>query len=1106
MCGFARYVYNYRAYAASGELRTCQVRTWQLSRVFMSSTEQATRNPKPAAQRARLARVSQDAQQLVFLLMTGYLLLALLGYHRDDPGWTHASGDGEVHNSMGRLGAWLADMILWLVGYPGYLSWLVFAWLTWSLCVSGYRPFARQPGFSMRLFGMLLLFAAACALAAVYMETGRYLPPHVSGGGVLGQFMESSLHGFLGTDGYGLVMLTLMLTGLTLWAGIRWLKVIDWIGHLAWQGWWQLKHWSGVLIRRARQLNQRYEQALQESRGRRSRPVGGKSETGEPGGGLTPVVETGGLPGGLAALDVTQAPTDLSGLRASAASLTARHTEPTGAAPGPPHIPPAATEAAKTELPPADIEPRFPGPGITPALDSKEEQPGVLDQPMPGPGALLGDQPAARTSPGDESPALPTTQSTDQREAVGHEAVEAEAAGVDQPSVITNAGLSGSQATAASEENLPAEAAMPGQDADSAAADRSFSIFPGAPVEAPGATLPSAPGEAASSVPATGAVLGEGFETATEPASQPQPAPEEEGMLADEALDVVATPLAEAMPTPEAAAAVAAGAAESISPAAGVPSESSLAPAAAEQEAVLGQELPDELEPAPESASPPPYEPPGLELLDTPAGALGQAPAEGMQAMSSEVETRLADFGIKAEAVAVQTGPVVTRYELQPAPGVKGSQITNLSKDLARSLSVTSVRVVEVIPGKSVIGLEIPNREREMVSLREILASHEFRSSASPLTLALGKDISGRPRVMDLARMPHLLVAGTTGSGKSVALNVMILSLLYRCTPQCARLILIDPKMLELSVYEGIPHLLAPVVTDMKMAANALRWCVGEMERRYKLMAALGVRNLEGYHKHLHKARSEGRALRDPLWQDSGADETAAPELGTLPYVVVVIDELADLMMITGKKVEELIARLAQKARAAGIHLVLATQRPSVDVITGLIKANIPARIAFQVSAKVDSRTVLDQMGAETLLGHGDMLFLPPGSPVPLRIHGAFVGDEEVRKVAEQLRAQGTPPDYQEDLLLEPKEYGAPPVPGIEDGDEADPLFDEAVQVVVESRRASISYVQRRLKIGYNRAARLIEEMERVGVVGPQEASGNREVLAPAPGGTEPSS
>jgi S-DNA-T family DNA segregation ATPase FtsK/SpoIIIE len=454
--------------------------------------------------------------------------------------------------------------------------------------------------------------------------------------------------------------------------------------------------------------------------------------------------------------------------------------------------------------------------------------------------------------------------------------------------------------------------------------------------------------------------------------------------------------------------------------------------------------------------------------------------------------------------VAVNPGPVITRFELQPAAGVKVSQITNLAKDIARALSAISVRVVEVIPGKSTVGLEIPNETREMVSLGEILKSKEYDQSHSPLTLALGKDISGYPMVADLQKMPHLLIAGTTGSGKSVGINGMILSLLYKATPEHVRLIMIDPKMLELSVYEGIPHLLAPVVTDMKEAANALRWSVAEMERRYRLMAALGVRNIAGYNRKIEDAKAKGETLADPLWKRDEHYSGEPPQLGTLPYVVVVVDELADLMMVVGKKVEELIARLAQKARASGIHLVLATQRPSVDVITGLIKANIPTRIAFQVSSRVDSRTILDQIGAEALLGHGDMLYLPPGTGVPVRIHGAFVSDQEVHKVVKHLKQSGTP-SYLDEILSGPGE-GAPPIPGLagEEGDtpasgEQDPLYDQAVRIVTESRKASISGVQRRLKIGYNRAARMIEEMEAAGIVGPLQANGSREVIAPPP-------
>lgn len=492
---------------------------------------------------------------------------------------------------------------------------------------------------------------------------------------------------------------------------------------------------------------------------------------------------------------------------------------------------------------------------------------------------------------------------------------------------------------------------------------------------------------------------------------------------------------------------------------------------------------------------------PPLTMLDRAQEQMQGYSDKALEALSRQVELKLLDFGIEAEVSDVHPGPIVTRFELLLAPGLKVSKVSALAKDLARALSVVSVRIVEVIPGKPSVGLEIPNEQREMISLSEILQSAEYDESKSPLTLGLGKNISGHPVVVNLAAMPHLLVAGTTGSGKSVGVNAMLLSLLYKASPADVRMILIDPKMLELSVYEGIPHLLTPVVTDMKEASNALRWCVAEMERRYKLMSALGVRNLGGYNAKVEEAMENGEPILDPLFDpNEQLSENVLPEeLGKLPVIVIVVDEFADMMMVVGKKVEELIARLAQKARAAGIHLVLATQRPSVDVITGLIKANIPTRIAFQVSSKVDSRTILDQMGAEQLLGHGDMLYLPPGTSIPERVHGAFVSDQEVHKVCDYLRERSEP-NYLEEIIQDPS-AGADVIPGLEPippgSDDYDPLYDQAVAIVTETRKASISYVQRRLKVGYNRAARMIEEMENSGVVSEVQSNGSREVLAP---------
>ena len=499
---------------------------------------------------------------------------------------------------------------------------------------------------------------------------------------------------------------------------------------------------------------------------------------------------------------------------------------------------------------------------------------------------------------------------------------------------------------------------------------------------------------------------------------------------------------------------------------------------AREKQAPLFQDMPD-------SPLPP------LSLLDPSDVSIERPSLETLEFTSGLIERKLLDFNVQVKVVAAYPGPVITRYEIEPAVGVKGSQVVNLARDLARALSVISIRVVETIPGTSHMGLEIPNPRREIVRLSEILGSQVYANMHSRLAIAMGKDIAGKPVVADLARMPHLLVAGTTGSGKSVAINAMILSLIYKATPNEVRLIFIDPKMLELSVYEGIAHLLAPVVTDMRQAGAALNWCVAEMDRRYRLLSSLGVRNLSGYNQKIEEARQKGEPLKHPFSLTPDDPEQLEP----LPLIVVVIDELADMMMVVGKKVEELIARLAQKARASGIHLILATQRPSVDVITGLIKANVPTRVAFQVSSKIDSRTILDQQGAEALLGQGDMLYLPPGSGMPQRVHGAFVADAEVHRVVQYLKKQGAPA-YVEGILDAPEDEQSLESNGTASG-EADPLYDQAVTIILENKRASISLVQRHLRIGYNRAARLLEDMERAGLVSPMQSNGNREIIAP---------
>ena len=732
-----------------------------------------------------------------------FLLLALVSYHSSDPGWSQTGQSTTIANAGGRVGAWLADVILYLFGYTAYLFPLMLLYVAWMGFYQRYHPedeFKRW-FLAMRGTGFILILLAASGLASFYFQTKSLNLPF-SAGGVLGNVVGLGLLNVLNPIGTTVILWALLLTAITLFSGLSWLKVSEWVGQGIWAG-------IEYLLTKIRH----------------------KSEP----------------------------------------------------------------ETAKN-LP-------IKSPKINPVVKSVKVEPNFISGPQ------------------------------------------------ETPLIVT-----------------PPKKIEPSARAEK---ERQTALFE----------------------------------------------PELEGSL------------------------------------------------------------------------------PPLTLLDLPEKTKETGySTHQLEEMSHEVELRLQDFGVDVKVVAVHPGPVVTRFELQLAAGTKVSRISNLAKDLARSLSVTSVRVVEVIPGKSVIGIELPNESREIVRLREILSSQQYDNARSPVTLALGKDIAGHPVVVDLAKMPHLLVAGTTGSGKSVCLNAMLLSLLYKSTPKDLRMIMIDPKMLELSIYDGVPHLLVPVVTDMKEAANALRWCVIEMDRRYRLMSSLGVRNITGYNSKVREAIKKGAPLLDPLWQAASGDQQQ--ELQELPFIVVLADEFADMMMVVGKKIEELIARIAQKARAAGIHLILATQRPSVDVITGLIKANIPTRIAFQVSSKIDSRTILDQSGAEQLLGHGDMLYLAPGTGVPVRVHGAFVADEEVHRVVADLKRRGKPEYIEEILEGSGTGEGGDGEAGIDDDAEKDALYDQAVKIVLETRRASISGIQRRLKIGYNRAARIVEAMEKAGLVTGMDQNGGREVLA----------
>ncbi|MBB3229367.1 DNA translocase FtsK [Halomonas stenophila] len=1024
-------------------------------------------NAKETARRFGLRLQGSAREGVVILLLAAcvFLLLALYSFRPEDPGWSRSGPETEVANWMGAFGAWLADVLyslfgvsaLWWPGMLGFAAW----WLIRSRQVHLEWD---ATALAVRCGGLVLLLLGTTTLGALHFYHPESTLPYAAGG-ILGEGLVGALLPLVGSGGTSLLALAAILCGVPLFTGLSWLTVMDELGRLALLAW----RWVAERFAFRRETEATEADAMDEPAPRREAAPG---PVDEPDPAPRPAWWRRLLPG--------RAESAMPALQAAGGRRD-----------------PGFGDDGKTEIP-WDVPERTPS-AKRPEAAYTAREPKVSLEPSVPLGAASGAAPSREAPPAahrDEPEPLRATR--------------------DEPEF---AEPPSSPATAPSAFVTPkappsADPAPPREPSLSARNERPSPAPAGSSeprAEARPATPEAAPRPAEGDSGSTGDDAGEPRGPAT-PRRVPEVVPEP--VLPDDDDAPLAPWQAETRPVAEEPAAPRPS---PPSPAEGTATDDHDGPrqATAEQAREATDDAAPTLwtvehlqsqRPEMEAFADPEGELPSLRLLTPPQAHQPNYSDAQLAEMAELLEVRLREYGVKAEVVDTWPGPVITRFEIKPAAGVKVSKISNLAKDLARSLMVKSVRVVEVIPGRPTVGIEIPNPHRAMIRLREVIDSDRYQHEASALTLALGQDIGGGPVVANLGKMPHLLVAGTTGSGKSVGVNAMLISMLLKAKPDEVRMIMVDPKMLELSVYDGIPHLLAPVVTDMKEAANALRWCVAEMERRYKLMAAMGVRNIAGFNAKLDEADRAGAQVADPLWEPQPWEmHQAPPVLEKLPYIVVVIDEFADMFMIVGKKVEELIARLAQKARAAGIHLILATQRPSVDVVTGLIKANIPTRMAFQVSSRVDSRTILDQGGAENLLGHGDMLYLPAGSGMPTRVHGAFVDDDEVHRVVEDWKRRGEP-EYIEEILS--GGVSADALAGLEaeggggdDDAEQDALYDEAVAFVTESRRASISAVQRRFKIGYNRAARLVEAMEMAGVVSTMGTNGAREVLAPPPAG-----
>lgn len=1043
----------------------------------------------------RLQGSVRECVVVVLLALCVFLLLALFSYHPADPGWSYQGPETDVRNWMGHVGAWLADVLYSLLGasalwWPG-----MFGFAAWWLIRSRQVRFELDPvSIAVHAGGLVLLMFGTTMLGALHFYHPNSILPYASGG-ILGEGLVAALKPLVGSGGVGLIAAALILSGFPLFSGMSWLQVADEVGKRICRlgGWFSARRQSrrmrAAQRAAAKPAPAPKPQVKTSAEPQVEPPVEPKPATAE----VKPSVESVGRsaggrerrePGFSVPLSNSSTDTAASNVAGSETTDTSIPWE-AAAFSSNKYVPDKTTVAAGTvstaavsvATPKAVEETEYKSPQIVEPKAPRENAFVQADVPVEAPAKEHDAFPLRASRQEDtsvpaasnffakgEAPAEPSKKD---------ELVEAKSVAAES---ITNEPV--------------ADEPM---DIRIVAEKQSEESYTGAPsMSSPSISArEQAPQQMASTEP-TSERISPRVQEPRVAEIVPEPVWDDEEMDDEDVRNEMPVAPASPMPTPVARQE------PTFSP-------DVQAPEAEEGPALWTVEHLQSQRPAFETLDEPEGDVPSLQLLTPAEPHQPNYTDQQLADMAELLEVRLREYGVKAEVVDTWPGPVITRFEIKPAAGVKVSKISNLAKDLARSLMVKSVRVVEVIPGRPTVGIEIPNPNRAMIRLREVIDSDRYQQETSPLTMALGQDIGGSPVVANLGKMPHLLVAGTTGSGKSVGVNAMLISMLLKAKPSELKLIMVDPKMLELSVYDGIPHLLAPVVTDMKEAANSLRWCVAEMERRYKLMAAMGVRNIAGFNGRLDEAERAGAQVADPLWEPQPWEvHQPHPVLEKLPYIVVVIDEFADMFMIVGKKVEELIARLAQKARAAGIHLILATQRPSVDVVTGLIKANIPSRMAFQVSSRIDSRTILDQGGAESLLGHGDMLYLPAGSGPPNRIHGAFVDDDEVHRVVDDWKRRGAP-QYIEEILS--GGVTADALTGLEaegvDGDDAeqDALYDEAVQFVTETRKASISAVQRRFKIGYNRAARLVEAMEGAGVVTAMGSNGARDVLAPPPVG-----